>query len=71
MKTRRGVGLLVITRVIAGRTKDLEDAAGIGEAQGNDLDVRRIRSVLGEIEAPLEDSDLVERFDRALQNRGP
>jgi hypothetical protein len=35
------------------------------------LDVRRIRSVLGEIEAALEDSDLVERFNRALQNRGP
>ena len=62
---------VTVDAVIAGRAKDLEDAGGIVEAHGNDLDVRRIKSVLGEIDAALADSDLVERFNRLLQSRWP
>jgi len=57
--------------VTVGRTKDLEDAAGVVEVRGSDLDALRIRSVLGEIDAALGDSDLVERFNHLLRSRGP
>jgi hypothetical protein len=55
---------LIITKVIAGRAKDLEDASGVLAAHEHELDTRRIRSILGEIDAALGDTDLVGRFDR-------
>jgi hypothetical protein len=60
---------LVITKVIAGRDKDIEDASGILAAQGDRLDVKRVRSVLGEVDAALGDTDMVGRFDRLRSSR--
>ena len=60
---------LIITKVIAGRAKDLEDANGILAAHRDRLDVRRVRSVLGEVDAALGDTDMVARFDRLLASR--
>lgn len=61
---------LIITKVIAGRAKDFDDARGIIAAH-EDLDLRRIKSVLGEIDAALGDTDLVERFAHLLAKRRP
>jgi hypothetical protein len=60
---------LVITKVIAGRPKDLDDAGTVLAAHVDDLDVRRVRRILGDIDAALGDTDLVGRFDRLLSKR--
>jgi hypothetical protein len=60
---------LVITKVIAGRAKDIDDAAGILAAHGESLDIHRIQSVLGEIDAALGDTDMAERFAQLLSHR--
>lgn len=60
---------LVITKVVAGRAKDLDDVAGVIAAQGASLDLRRIRAILGELDAALGDSSLLARFERLLAAR--
>ncbi|MCC6997112.1 MAG: nucleotidyl transferase AbiEii/AbiGii toxin family protein [Deltaproteobacteria bacterium] len=57
---------LVAVKVLAGRAKDLDDVAGILEAQGNDLDLGRIREVLADLEAALEQHDLLPELERLL-----
>jgi hypothetical protein len=61
---------LIITKVIAGRAKDLDDARGILAAHA-DLNVRRIKSVLGAIDSALGDTNLAEDFARLLPTSGP
>lgn len=60
---------LVVTKVLAGRTKDLEDVAGILRERRSRLDVSRIRSTLRLLEEALGQSDLVRAFE-ALLDRG-
>ena len=54
---------LVIAKILAGRPKDLDDAAALGRAHGRGLDAEHIRSVLRLLEEALSQSDLVPAFD--------
>jgi hypothetical protein len=53
---------LMITKVLAGRTKDLEDARALWQLHGTTLDAERIRRILGLLERALERSDLTPTF---------
>src|SRR6185503_15584089 len=57
---------LVITKVLAGRSKDLDDVDGILRERGPELEVERVRHVLGLLEAALDRRDLLPAFERAL-----
>lgn len=58
---------LVVTKILAGRPKDLDDVRGVILAQGADLDVTRIRHRLRQIEAVLDQSDLAPVFEAQLK----
>lgn len=60
---------LIVTKVIAGRPHDLEDVKGVVDAVGRKLDRSRIRSLLREIEAILEDADLIGAFERIVAQK--
>ncbi|KYF89799.1 hypothetical protein BE20_19620 [Sorangium cellulosum] len=57
---------LVVTKVLAGRPKDLEDVRGVLLEQ-HDLDLDRIRDLLGELEAALGEDRLIRRLERLLR----
>lgn len=57
---------VVVTKVLAGRRKDLEDVRGVLAAQPG-LDLAHVRELLGEIEAALGDDRLLRRFERLLR----
>jgi hypothetical protein len=57
---------LVVTKVLAGRPKDLEDLRGVLLEQ-EDLDLDRARAVLGELEKALDDGRLLRRLDRIVR----
>jgi len=54
---------LIIAKVLAGRPKDLDDAASIWRLRGEKLDARRIRATLLLLEEALSQSDLVTAFE--------
>ena len=54
---------LIITKVLAGRGKDLDDASALWHLHETRIDTDRIRSVLGILEEALGQTDLVPRFD--------
>jgi hypothetical protein len=58
---------LVVTKVLAGRPKDLEDIRGILLAQSDGLDTGAVRRLLGQLESALGVSDLVPVFDGLLK----
>lgn len=58
---------LIIAKILAGRTRDLEDVTGILERQKKRLDVARIRETLQSLESALAQSDLVPAFERLLE----
>jgi hypothetical protein len=58
---------LAVTKVLAGRPKDLDDVPGVILAQGASLDVTRIRDRLRQIEAALDQSDLSPAFEAQLK----
>lgn len=58
-----GVEDLVITKILAGRPKDLEDARLVLKRKGRSVDRRRIRAVLAELEEALDQSDLLSALD--------
>lgn len=60
---------LIIAKVLAGRPKDLEDAAGLWHVWGPKMDADRIRRLLRLLEEALSQSDLLPAFAR-LQRRG-
>jgi hypothetical protein len=62
-------GDLVVAKIVAGRSKDLEDVASILDAQGPALDVRHVRSLLGELDDALGDTSYLARFDLLAQAR--
>jgi hypothetical protein len=55
---------LVVTKVLAGRPKDIEDVRGILAAQNATFGVDAVRRTLGELEAALGVSDLRPVFER-------
>ncbi len=54
---------LIVTKVLAGRSKDLDDVRGIIAAQAN-LDSKAVRTTLAMLEEALGISDLLPVFDR-------
>ena len=55
---------LIVTKVLAGRPKDLDDIRGILAAQGADLNAEAVRATLTMLEEALGVSDLLPVFDR-------
>jgi hypothetical protein len=55
---------LIVTKVLAGRPKDMEDVRSITHQRRMSLDVERIRSVLGLLENALDRSDLLPEFEK-------
>lgn len=61
---------LVVTKVLAGRPKDLEDVRGVLIEQPH-LDLDRIRDLLGDLEAALGEDRLLRRLDRLIRKARP
>ncbi len=59
---------LVATKILAGRPKDLDDVRGILDERLSDLDMDRIRDVLGALEEALGQSDLLPVLERLLDD---
>jgi hypothetical protein len=57
---------LIVTKILAGRAKDLDDVQGILVAQGETLDVRRVRELLRALEAAIDQSDLLPAFEEQV-----
>jgi predicted nucleotidyltransferase len=60
---------LVVTKILAGRTKDLEDARELLAGRRSELDLDLVRSLLAELEDALGQSDLLPTFDDLLRDR--
>jgi hypothetical protein len=58
---------LIVTKILAGRAKDLDDVDGVIRAQADALDVEAIRHTLTMLEEALGVSDLVPMFERVLR----
>lgn len=61
---------LVVTKILAGRPKDLEDVHGVLREQLPTLDLERCRRFLSLLEQALSRSDLLPELDRALSRLG-
>lgn len=57
---------LIVTKVLAGRPKDLEDVRGV-LLERPDVDLSHVRELLGVLEAALGDDRLLPRLDRLLR----
>ena len=55
---------LIVTKILAGRPKDIEDIRGVINERRASLDVERIRVVLRLLEQALAQSDLTPLFER-------
>jgi hypothetical protein len=55
---------LIVTKILAGRPKDLEDVRSVTHERRASLDADRIRSVLGLLEQALTQSDLLPQFEK-------
>jgi Nucleotidyl transferase of unknown function (DUF2204) len=62
---------LIVTKILAGRSKDLEDVDGILRGQLPDLDLDRSRRYLALLQEALARDDLVPELDRAIARAGP
>lgn len=58
---------LIVTKILAGRPKDIEDIRGVIHERRASLDVERIRSLLRMLEQALAQSDLLPLFEREWQ----
>jgi hypothetical protein len=58
---------LIIHKALAWRPQDLADIQGVIDRQGDRLDVRYIRSWLGQFSKALDDAELLERFERSFR----
>ena len=58
---------LIVTKVLAGRTKDLGDVRGILVAQGEALDLQRVRTLIHVLEAAIDQSDLLPCLEEQLR----
>ncbi|WP_437904700.1 DUF6036 family nucleotidyltransferase [Sorangium sp. So ce327] len=57
---------LVLTKALAGRPKDIENVRGVLPEQ-HDLNIDRIRELLGELEAAVGDDRLLRRLERLIR----
>ena len=57
---------LVVTKLLAGREKDIDDVRGVLAERGSTLDVSRIRTTLELLEGALGQSDLMPVLEREL-----
>lgn len=57
---------LLVTKILAGRRKDLEDAEGVLRARSEELHLGRTRRLLGLIEQALDRRDLLPELERML-----
>jgi hypothetical protein len=57
---------LVVTKLLAGRPKDIEDVRGILEERHARLDLPRVRSLLGLLEQALSRSDLAPQLEKLV-----
>lgn len=57
---------LIVTKLLAGREKDVEDVRGVLSERGSDLDIGQIRTTLRLLEDALGQSDLMPLFDDEL-----
>lgn len=62
---------LVVSKLLAGRPKDIEDVRGILAQQAGKLDARHIRTLLRDIEQAIDQSDLVSLFETLQRERKP
>jgi hypothetical protein len=62
-----GLEDLMVAKILAGRPKDIEDAAGLWRLHGDELDQARIREVLELLEEALGQSDLVPTFEAIVR----
>lgn len=60
---------LILLKLLAGRTKDLEDVRGIIERQGKRLDVNGLRDRVKDVERMLDQSDLSPLLAGLLKER--
>ena len=58
---------LIVTKLLAARSKDLDDVDAVLRAQGDHLDWERIRTFLGHLEVALGQSDLLPALDAAIE----
>ena len=62
---------LIVTKILAGRPKDLDDVRAILVVSGASLDLGRARRVLADLEAALDRRDLLALLDAAeVASRG-
>lgn len=57
---------LIVTKILAGRPKDLEDVRGVLRARAKALDLVYVRSTLALLEEALAQSDLLSALDAVL-----
>lgn len=65
---------LIVTKVLAGRPKDLEDVQAVLTQQAGALDLDRVRRILGALDRALDRADLVaslENLVEASRREGP
>lgn len=58
---------LIVTKLLAGREKDIDDVRGVLSERGSELDLGRIRTTVALLEDALGQSDLMPVFDRELE----
>jgi hypothetical protein len=58
---------LIVTKILAGRPKDMEDVRAVILARRDEIDLVRVRSLLRMLEEALGQSDLLPAFDAALR----
>jgi len=58
---------LVVTKILAGRPKDLEDVVAVLAAQAQALDLEHVRATLRLLEEALGQADLLPAFERSWQ----
>jgi len=61
---------LIVTKVLAGRSKDIDDVRGVLAERGDQIDVGQVRQTLHLLEQALGQSDLVPVFETELERAG-
>jgi hypothetical protein len=61
---------LIVTKILAGRPKDIEDVRGVLRERATELDLDSIRTTLGMLEDALGQSDLRPLFEQELSRVG-
>jgi hypothetical protein len=62
---------LIISKILAGRPKDLDDASRLWRIHHDAVDVDRVRQTLAQLEEALSQSDLQPAFEALTRRPGP